>query len=47
MLTLGGYAWEMWDDGWTVVTQDRSWVAQWEHTVHITEAGPEILTLAG
>jgi methionyl aminopeptidase len=45
MLTLGGYAWDMWDDGWTVVTKDKSWVAQWEHTIHITEDGPEILTL--
>ncbi|HST47049.1 type I methionyl aminopeptidase [Jatrophihabitans sp.] len=46
MLTLGGHAWEMWDDGWTVVTRDRSWVAQWEHTVHVAEDGAEILTLA-
>jgi methionyl aminopeptidase len=46
MLTLGGYAWDMWEDGWTVVTKDKSWVAQWEHTVHITDDGPEILTLA-
>jgi methionyl aminopeptidase len=46
MLTLGGYDWDMWEDGWTVVTKDRSWVAQWEHTVHITDDGPEILTLA-
>jgi methionyl aminopeptidase len=46
MLTLGGYAWDMWDDGWTVVTQDKSWVAQWEHTLHITEDGAEILTQA-
>ena len=46
MLTLGGFAWEMWDDGWTVVTRDKSWVAQWEHTLHITEDGAEILTLA-
>jgi methionyl aminopeptidase len=46
MLTLGGYAWDMWDDGWTVVTKDKSWVAQWEHTVHMTEDGAEILTLA-
>jgi methionyl aminopeptidase len=45
MLTLGGYAWDMWDDGWTIVTKDRAWVAQWEHTIHITEGGPEILTL--
>ena len=33
MLTLGGYDWDMWDDGWTVVTEDGSWVAQWEHTL--------------
>jgi methionyl aminopeptidase len=24
MLTLGTYEWDMWDDGWTVVTKDRS-----------------------
>ncbi|HEX2903941.1 MAG TPA: type I methionyl aminopeptidase [Jatrophihabitans sp.] len=46
MLTLGGHAWDMWEDGWTVVTKDKSWVAQWEHTIHVTEDGPEILTLA-
>jgi methionyl aminopeptidase len=46
MLTLGGYDWEMWQDGWTVVTKDKSWVAQWEHTVHVTDDGAEILTSA-
>jgi methionyl aminopeptidase len=46
MLTLGGHAWDMWDDGWTVVTRDKSWVAQWEHTLHITDEGAEILTVA-
>jgi len=46
MLTLGGHDWEMWPDGWTVVTRDKSWVAQWEHTVHVTEDGAEILTQA-
>jgi methionyl aminopeptidase len=45
MITLGGYAWDMWADEWTIVTKDKSWVAQWEHTVHVTEEGPEILTL--
>jgi methionyl aminopeptidase len=44
MLTLGGHDWEIWPDGWTVVTRDKSWVAQWEHTVHVTEDGAEILT---
>jgi len=33
-------------DGWTVVTKDRSLSAQWEHTVLVTDAGHELLTLA-
>jgi methionyl aminopeptidase len=44
MLTLGGEAWTMWDDGWTVLTRDRSWVAQWEHTLVVTDTGARILT---
>jgi methionyl aminopeptidase len=32
-------------DGWTVVTTDGSRSAHWEHTVAVTENGPEILTL--
>lgn len=32
------------DNGWTVFTDDGKDSAQWEHTVLITEAGPEILT---
>ncbi|MCU7930692.1 MAG: type I methionyl aminopeptidase [Candidatus Thiodiazotropha sp. (ex Codakia rugifera)] len=32
-------------DGWTVVTKDRSLSAQFEHTLLVTEAGYEILTL--
>jgi methionyl aminopeptidase len=44
MLTLGGYDWYSWDDGWTILTEDGSWVAQWEHTVVVTEDGAEILT---
>ena len=31
-------------DGWTVVTSDRSPAAHWEHTILITDNGPEILT---
>jgi len=45
MLTLGAYEWDLWDDGWTVTTQDKSRCAQFEHTILITDAGPEILTL--
>ena len=44
MLTLGGVDWFMWDDDWTVLTKDGSWVAQWEHTIVVTENGAEILT---
>ncbi|HEU4332812.1 MAG TPA: type I methionyl aminopeptidase [Lapillicoccus sp.] len=45
MLNLGTADWEMWDDGWTVVTADRKRSAQFEHTILITEDGNEILTL--
>ncbi|HMM95927.1 type I methionyl aminopeptidase [Phycicoccus sp.] len=45
MLNLGTPEWEMWDDGWTVVTKDRRRSAQFEHTILVTEDGPEILTL--
>ena len=45
MITLGGYDWDMWDDGWTVVTRDRQWTAQFEHTLLVTDSGAEILTL--
>jgi methionyl aminopeptidase len=45
MLTLGGTDWHMWDDEWTVLTDDGSWVAQWEHTIAVTDDGAEILTL--
>jgi len=45
MLNLGSADWEMWEDGWTVVTKDRRRSAQFEHTLLVTEDGPEILTL--
>ena len=45
MLTLGTYQHEMWDDGWTAVTRDRRWTAQFEHTIVVTPDGAEILTL--
>ncbi len=31
-------------DGWTVVTQDQSWSAQWEHMVAVTDDGFDVLT---
>jgi methionyl aminopeptidase len=45
MLTLGSADWDMWPDNWTVLTRDRSITAQFEHTIAITENGPDILTL--
>jgi methionyl aminopeptidase len=45
MLNLGTADWDMWDDGWTVVTRDRKRSAQFEHTILVTEEGSEILTL--
>jgi methionyl aminopeptidase len=44
MITLGTHEYQMWHDGWTVVTKDRKWTAQFEHTVVVTEDGYEILT---
>lgn len=32
------------EDGWTAVTHDGKWSAHFEHTVAVTEHGPEILT---
>lgn len=46
MLTLGSADWDMWADGWTVTTKDKQFTAQFEHTILITENGPEILTEA-
>jgi methionyl aminopeptidase len=46
MLTLGSIDYEIWDDGWTVVTRDRLRSAQFEHTVLVTPTGAEILTEA-
>jgi methionyl aminopeptidase len=46
MLTLGTHTWDMWPDGWTVLTKDKSITAQFEHTIVVTETGADILTLA-
>jgi methionyl aminopeptidase len=45
MITLGGIDYDIWDDGWTVTTKDKSWTAQFEHTLVVTEEGAELLTL--
>lgn len=45
MINLGTYDHDMWEDGWTAVTKDRKWSAQFEHTLLVTESGVEILTM--
>ncbi len=44
MLNLGTHEWTMWDDGWTVVTDDLRRSAQFEHTLLVTPDGAEVLT---
>ena len=44
MVTLGKHDVQILSDGWTVITKDRSLAAHFEHTVAITDRGPEILT---
>jgi methionyl aminopeptidase len=45
MVNAGGPETETLDDGWTVVTKDRALSAHFEHTVAVTDDGPEVLTL--
>ena len=46
ILSLGGPDLEIAEDGWTTTTTDGSPVAHYEHTVAITDEGPDILTLS-
>jgi len=45
MVNAGGAATRMLDDGWSVVTADGSLSAHFEHSIAVTEDGPEVLTL--
>jgi len=45
MVAAGGYKIRTLSDGWTAVTSDSSPTCHFEHTVAVTENGPEILTL--
>jgi methionyl aminopeptidase len=45
MINAGTWETELRPDGWTVVTADGRLSAQFEHTVAVTEDGPEILSL--
>jgi len=46
MINIGGSGIRTLDDKWTVVTQDGSLSAHFEHTVAVTDNGPRILTTA-
>lgn len=45
MVNAGTWRVQLLKDGWTVVTEDGGWSAHFEHTVALTEKGPEILTV--
>jgi methionyl aminopeptidase len=44
MVTMGSWEVKILDDGWTAVTRDGSLAAHFEHTIAVTENGPEVLT---
>lgn len=46
MVNVGSPGTRLLDDGWSVMTADGSLSCHWEHTIAITDDGPEILTLA-
>ena len=45
MVNSGGPETEVLDDGWTVRTRDGRRSAHFEHTIAVTDHGPEVLTL--
>lgn len=44
MVNLGGHEVRVLKDGWTVVTRDGSCSAHFEHSVAVTEEGPQVLS---
>jgi methionyl aminopeptidase len=46
MINAGHFGIRRMNDGWTIKTKDRSLSAQWEHTILVTDAGYEVLTLS-
>jgi methionyl aminopeptidase len=47
MVNVGGWETQVLPDGWTVVTEDGSLSAHFEHTIAVTEEGHEVLTARG
>ncbi len=46
MINLGTHALHVLDDGWTAITDDGKWSAQFEHSIVVTAEGAEILTVS-
>lgn len=46
MINAGRWETKVKDDGWTAVTRDLKWSAQFEHSLGVTETGYEIFTLS-
>jgi methionyl aminopeptidase len=46
MVNVGTYETCVLDDGWSVMTEDGKLSAHFEHTIAVTENGPEVFTLA-
>jgi len=44
MVSMGSYEVEVLSDGWTTITKDKTLSAHFEHTIAVTENGPEILS---
>jgi len=44
MVTMGSWEVRILEDGWTAVTADGSLAAHFEHTIAVTDDGPEVLT---
>jgi len=45
MVNVGGYETYVLDDGWGVMTQDAQLSAHFEHTIAVTDDGPEVFTV--
>ena len=46
MVNVGGCETYLLDDGWSVMTSDGSLSAHFEHTIAVTDDGPEVFTAA-
>jgi methionyl aminopeptidase len=46
MVNVGSYETYVLDDGWGVMTQDGQLSAHFEHTIAVTDNGPEVFTVA-